>query len=63
MNYFDEEFTEDEISKIEKQDCLYVRGVVSLDDEETQKKLACYAYEMYLRKMKEENKKGGDVNE
>ncbi len=63
MNYFDEVLTEDEISKIEKQDCLYVRGVVSLDDEETQKKLTSYAYEMYLRKMKEENKKGGDENE
>ena len=62
MNYFDIFDTEDEIDKIEKLDCLYTKDIVSLDDEETQKKLACYAYEMYLReknKKSSNDKKGG----
>lgn len=60
MNYFDIFDTEDEIDKIEKLDCLFTKDTVSLDDEKTQVKLACYAYELYLRKMEEE---GGDVDE
>ena len=56
MNYFDIVLTDDEIDKIEKLDNLFTKDVVSLDDEKTQAKLACYAYEMYLRN---ESKKGG----
>lgn len=63
MNYFDEIFTEDKIKKIKKKDCLYVKGIVSLDDKKNQKELDSYAYEVYLRKMKEENEESGDIND
>ncbi len=66
MKYFDDFITEEEINKIEKYDCIFSFGVISLDDKKNRKYLNSYAYQQYLRNtsnLNAEDKKGGANNE
>ncbi len=66
MNYFDNFDTEDEISKLQKLDCLYTEDIISLDDQKAQSDLDYYSYELYMsenNKKKTEDKKAGGTNE
>lgn len=63
MNYFDDFITEEEINQIEKYDCLFSFGVISLDDRKKRKYLNSYAYQEYLRKESKNDNKGGADNE
>lgn len=66
MNYFDDFITEEEINEIEKCDCIFSFGVISLNDKKNRKFLDSYVYQKYLQTSNESNtddKKGGVSNE
>lgn len=65
MDYFDF-ITEEEIEQIEKLDCLYTKGIISLNDSKNHKLLNSYAYQQYLKNTTNDNaedNKGGVTSE
>lgn len=56
MNYFDF-VTEEEINNIQKTDCLYTTGIISLNDKKNKKIFDSYAYQKYLQKTNNYNTK------